>query len=49
MSDLEPYTPRPREEPAPRFVRWRFALAAILTVALMVGVVALISWLPPII
>ena len=30
----------------PRFVRWRFALAAVLTVVLMVAVIALLMWLP---
>jgi hypothetical protein len=46
---IEPFVPRRQEEePPPRFVRWRFALAAVLTVALMVGAVALLTWLPPI-
>ena len=29
-----------------RGVRWRFALAAVLTVVLMIAVVALLMWLP---
>ena len=45
---IEPFSPRRQDEPPPRFVRWRFALAAVLTVALMVAAVALIMWLPPI-
>jgi hypothetical protein len=46
MPAIEPYVPRPQEEPPPRFVRWRFALAIVLTVVLMVAVIALLTWLP---
>jgi hypothetical protein len=49
MPAIEPYVRRPEEEPPPRFIRLRFVFAALLTIALMVGVVALIAWLPPII
>ena len=49
MPAIEPYVPRHEEEPPPRGVRWRFALAIVLTVALMVAVIAIIVWLPPII
>jgi hypothetical protein len=47
---IEPFAPRREEDPPPppRFVRWRFALAAVLTVALMLAVLALVTWLPPI-
>jgi hypothetical protein len=45
---IEPFAPRHKEEPPPRFVRWRFALAAVLTVALMAVAFALLMWLPPI-
>jgi hypothetical protein len=48
MPAIEPYVPRREEDPPPRFVRWRFALAAVLTVALMAGAFALIMWFPPI-
>jgi len=43
---LEPFAPRRPQEPPPRGVRWRYALAAVLTVVLMVAVVALLMWLP---
>ena len=47
MPAIEPFVPRRQEEPPPpRFVRWRFALAAVLTVVLMVAVFALLMWLP---
>jgi hypothetical protein len=49
MPAIEPYVRRREEEPPPRFVRWRFALAIVLTVALMIAVIAIIVWLPPII
>jgi hypothetical protein len=49
MPAIEPYVPRHEEEPPPRFVRWRFALAIVLTVVLMVAAIAVIMWLPPII
>jgi hypothetical protein len=48
MPAIEPFVPRRQQEPPPRFVRLRFALAALVTVALMIGAVALIMWLPPI-
>ena len=49
MPAIEPFAPRRQEEPPPpRFVRPRFALAAVLTVALMIAAVALIMWLPPV-
>jgi len=49
MPAIEPFVSRRQEEPPPpRFVRLRFALAAVLTVALMIAAVALIMWLPPI-
>jgi len=47
MPAIEPYVPRHEEEPPPRFVRWRFALAIVLTIVLMVAVIAIIMWLPP--
>jgi hypothetical protein len=43
---LEPFAPRRPPDPPPRGVRWRYAFAAVLTVALMVAVVALLMWLP---
>ncbi|WP_157592266.1 hypothetical protein [Solirubrobacter soli] len=46
MPAIEPFVPRPKEEPPPRLVRLRFILAMVLTVALMIGVVALFMWLP---
>jgi hypothetical protein len=49
MPAIEPYVRRREEKPPPRFIRLRFVLAALVTIALMVGVVALIAWLPPII
>jgi hypothetical protein len=39
--------PRHQDEPQPpRFVRWRFALAAVITVVLMLGAIAVLAWLP---
>jgi hypothetical protein len=46
MPAIEPYAPPRQEEPPPRHVRWRFALAIVLTVVLMVAVIALLMWLP---
>jgi hypothetical protein len=46
MPAIEPFVPRRQEDPPPRGVRWRFALAAVLTVVLMIAVVALLMWLP---
>ena len=46
MPAIEPFVPRRQEEPPPRGVRWRYALAAVLTVALMAAVFALLMWLP---
>lgn len=46
MPAIEPFVPRREEEPPPRFVRWRFALAAVITVALMIAAIALLAWLP---
>ena len=45
-ADIEPFAPRRHEEPPPRYVRWRFLLAMVLTVVLMIAVVALLMWLP---
>ena len=47
MPAIEPYVPRQEEEPPPRGVRWRFALAIVLTAVLMLAAIAIIMWLPP--
>jgi hypothetical protein len=49
VPDLEPYVRRHEEPPPPRFVRSRFVLAMVLTVIVMIAVVALLVWLPPIV
>ena len=46
MPAIERYVPPREDEPPPRHVRWRFALAGVLTVVLMVAVFALLMWLP---
>jgi hypothetical protein len=49
MPAIEPFVPRRQEEPPPRAVRWRFALAAVITVLLMIGAFLLLTTLPPLI
>jgi hypothetical protein len=46
MPAIEPYVPRPKDPPPPRAVRWRYLLAAVLTVLLMAAVFSLLMWLP---
>ena len=46
MPAIEPFVPRRQDEPPPRGVRWRFALAAVITVILMFASIALLAWLP---
>ena len=48
MPAIEPYVPQHEEDRPPRGVRWRFALAIVLTVVLMAAAIAVIVWLPPI-
>jgi hypothetical protein len=46
MPAIEPFVPRRQDEPPPRFVRWRFALAAVITVILMIAAIVVLAWLP---
>jgi hypothetical protein len=47
MPAIEPFVPRRQDEPPPRGVRWRFALAAVITVILMIAAFLLLTTLPP--
>jgi hypothetical protein len=49
MPAIEPFVPRSQDEPPPRGVRWRYALAAVITVILMLAAFLLLAWLPPIV
>jgi hypothetical protein len=46
MPAIEPFAPRRQDEPPPRGVRWRYALAAVITVILMIAVFLLLVWIP---
>ncbi|HEY6889599.1 MAG TPA: hypothetical protein VI300_17510 [Solirubrobacter sp.] len=46
MPAIEPFVPRRQDEPPPRGVRWRFALAAVITGILMIVAIMLLAWLP---
>jgi len=46
MPAIEPFVPRRQDEPPPRWVRWRFALAAVITAVLMIVAFLLLSWIP---